>query len=555
MKIALAQIDTTVGALEGNVRKIIDFLISAERQSAELVVFPELTLTGYPPKDLLDHPSFIEANLRALEDLARQTAGQHRPGLIVGFVDRAAGGAGKGIHNSAALIENGRVLSRHAKSLLPTYDVFDEARHFDPAPSVRLAEFRGLKIALTICEDFWNDKLYWKHQLYAFDPVEALADQGPGLMVTISASPFSLGKPTIRAEMYGLASQRYGVPLVHVNLVGGNDNLLFDGQSNVWGADGTILHQAAAFEEQLSIIELAPESRGKGAEATRAALAMPEVEQIHRALVLGIRDYVSKCGFRHVLIGLSGGVDSALTAALAVDALGADAVTGVAMPSEFSSKHSIEDAEELAALLGIQLHTVSINEIYDTFNLALRPIFDERPFGLAEENLQARIRGNILMTISNKFGWLVLTTGNKSELATGYCTLYGDMSGGLAVLSDLVKTRVYELARWINRNGERIPRRSIEKPPSAELRPNQLDTDTLPPYDALDPIVSAYIEEQLHIKEIIARGHDPELVRRVIRMIDRNEYKRQQMPIGLKVTGKAFGSGRRMPIARGEWCP
>lgn len=550
MKIALAQINTTVGALEGNVRKIADNYERAAREGADLVVFPELAVTGYPPKDLLDQPSFIEANLRALEGLARETNTLGRAGLIAGFVDREEKDAGKGIYNAAAVIDSGRIVSRHRKSLLPTYDVFDEARHFDPATAVKLAEFRGCKIALTICEDFWNDRLYWKRRLYAFDPVEALAEQGPDLMITIAASPYWVGKPTIRAEMYSLASSRYKIPLVHVNQIGGNDNLIFDGNSNVWGSDGKLVHQMASFAEDLRVVGIDRETKGKA-----APTAMPDIEQIYHALVLGIRDYVGKCGFKHALIGLSGGIDSALTAALAVDALGAEFVTGVAMPSEFSSSHSVDDAHALAKNFGIQFHVVAIKDVYDIFIRELKPIFKDLPFGLAEENLQARIRGNILMTISNKFGWLVLTTGNKSELATGYCTLYGDMSGGLAVLSDLVKTRVYELARWINRNGERIPANSIEKPPSAELRPGQLDSDSLPPYDILDPIVQAYVEERLHMNEIIARGNDPDLVRRVIRMIDRNEYKRQQMPVGLKVTGKAFGSGRRMPIARGEWFP
>lgn len=553
MRIALAQINTTVGALDANARKVADAYAAAVREKAELVVFPELTLPGYPPKDLVDLPAFVEANLRALDEVAKLTAPAGSPGMIVGFVDRERKETGKGIYNAAALIDGGRVISRHYKSLLPTYDVFDEARYFDPAPGVALAEFRGRKLAITICEDFWNDRLYWKRRLYAFDPVETLGRQGPDLMITISASPFSVGKPAIRSDMYHLASGRYEAPLVHVNLVGGNDNLVFDGGSNVWGADGSIVHQSPSFAESLAYVDIERATRGKGPEATRAAIDVNPNEEIYGALVLGLRDYVTKCGFRRVIVGLSGGIDSALTAAIAADALGAESVTGIGMPSEFSSSHSLEDARSLAKNLGIEFLALPIKDVYDSFLQTLKPVFKDTSFGLAEENLQARIRGSLLMSVSNKFGWMVLTTGNKSELATGYCTLYGDMSGGLAVISDLLKTRVYEVARWVNRKGERIPRSSIEKPPSAELRPNQLDTDSLPPYEVLDPIIEAYVEQHLHPKEIIAGGADADLVRRIVRMIDRNEYKRQQAPLGLKVTGKAFGSGRRMPIARGEW--
>ncbi len=554
MRIALAQINTTVGAASENARKIIETYHRAAALGAELVVFPELAITGYPPRDLLEQPAFIDANLAALDTIAEATKsnGNKSPGLIVGYVHRREGGEGKDLHNAAALIENGRIVSRHFKMLLPTYDVFDEARHFEPAKSVQCAEFRGTKIALTICEDFWNDRLYWRKRIYPIDPVEQLAAQKPDLMITISASPYWLGKPKLRAEMYSVATKRYGVPLVHVNLVGGNDSLIFDGRSNAWGADGRLLHQSPSCIEDLAIVDLQKEGL---AEAKRLPVPLFEGnsdEEVYDALCLGIRDYVGKCGFKRVLIGLSGGIDSALTAALAADALGPEAVVGVSMPSQFSSDHSLGDAEALAKNLGIEYKSLPIQPIFDRFMETLSPVFAGTPFGLAEENLQARIRGNLLMSLSNKFGWLVLTTGNKSELAMGYCTLYGDMSGGLAVISDVFKTRVYSLSRWVNRERERIPKSSIEKPPSAELRPNQLDTDSLPPYEILDPIIEAYVERHLDANQIATMGNDPDLVKRIIRSIERNEYKRQQAPLGLKVTGKAFGPGRRMPIARGD---
>ena len=555
MKIALGQINTTVGAIDQNKQKVLESLERARRAGAELLVLPELAITGYPPKDLLDNPWFVDANLKALDDIIAATAAEGQPGILVGYVERRSDEGGKGLYNAAALIDRGKLLSRHFKTLLPTYDVFDEARHFQPADCVELGCFRGRRLAITICEDFWNDRLYWRRRSYAIDPVEQLASQSPDLMITISASPYCLGKPALRAEMYALASKRLKIPLVHVNLVGGNDNLIFDGQSNVWGKDGGLIAQASPFAEDFLVVEVDggtvadPSAPGSGNSAgDRSA---QECEEIYAALTLGVRDYTSKCGFERVLVGLSGGVDSAVTATIAADALGPEAVTGVAMPSQFSSGHSVEDAERLAASLGIELHVLGISPLYEAYLKTLEPLFEGTDFGVAEENLQARIRGNLLMGLSNKFGWLVLATGNKSEFATGYCTLYGDMSGGLAVLSDVSKTLVYRLARWVNRESERIPVRVIEKPPSAELRPDQLDSDSLPPYDELDPIIEAYVEEHLGSEEIVARGGDEQTVRRVVRMIDRNEYKRNQAPLGLKITGKAFGSGRRMPIARG----
>ena len=545
MKIALAQINTTVGAIDANRAKILETWRRAADMGADLVVFPELALTGYPPRDLLELPDFIDRNLAALDGLVGEM--RDGPGAIVGYVDRVGDKVGKHLHNAAALIDDGRIVSRHYKSLLPTYDVFDEGRHFEPAPEVRVGMFRGRRLAITICEDFWNNALYVPRRLYHVDPVKRLAAEGIDLMININASPFSMGKCCIKAQMYEDATRHWGVPLVQVNFVGGNDNLIFDGWSNVWNAKGSVVAQAARFTEELLIWD-EEDAGGDG--------VPPETQDddpvLYGALKLGIHDYAAKCGFKRVLIGLSGGIDSALTAALATDALGKDAVVGVSMPSRFSSDHSRDDARVLAENLGIEFHTIAIEPIVETFMDQLDPLFHGTPFGLAEENLQARARGTILMSLSNKFGWLVLSTGNKSELAVGYCTIYGDMVGGLGVLADVLKTQVYSLARWINRDGERIPDSTIRKAPSAELREDQFDSDSLPPYDELDPIIAAYVEEQISPAEIVERGYDEETVRRVLGMIDRNEYKRQQAALCLKVTNKAFGSGRRMPIARGE---
>ena len=547
MKIALAQIDTTVGALEGNRAKILETYAKAAALGAELVVFPELAVTGYPPKDLLELPDFVRRNVETLESIAAaMTLG---PGAVVGYVQPAEGAAvGKGLYNAAALIDGGKVVSKHYKTLLPTYDVFDEARYFDPSKEARVAEFRGHRLAITICEDFWNNTLYSPRRLYHRDPVDELAEQGVELMIHIAASPYNVGKRRIKAGMYEAATRKWGVPLVQVNLVGGNDNLIFDGWSNVWSAKGGIVFQAAEFQEELALWD---------SELSVHAGLPPEAadseESIYNALALGIRDYVHKCGFRRVLIGLSGGIDSALTAALAADALGPENVVGVSMPSRFSSQHSRDDAADLAAHLGIVCHTVAIEPMVESYLAQLGPLFEGTPFGLAEENLQARVRGTLLMAISNKFNYLVLSTGNKSEMAVGYCTLYGDMNGGLCVLGDVLKTQVYALANWANRDHVRIPLNTIQKPPSAELRPDQFDTDSLPPYELLDPIVAAYVEEQASPEEIIARGLlDEPRVARILRMIDNAEYKRAQAAVTLKITNKAFGTGRRMPIARGR---
>lgn len=547
MRIALAQINTSMGAIEINRARIMNTYGEAARIGAELVVFPEMAINGYPPRDLLEQPAFIKQGIDALHEMAARMTG---PAAIVGFV-RQNPGAGKPLFNSAALIDGGKVISIHDKTLLPTYDVFDEARHFEPAAEVRLAEWRGLKLAITICEDFWSTALYRPHPLYHRDPIEELGRLGPDLMFNINASPFSVGKRKLKAKMYEDAVRKWSAPLVVVNQVGGDDNLIFDGWSNVWSAKGGVLAQAAGFREELAIWDWDREDGGGGVPADPGE----DIENIHDALKLGIADYVYKCGFRRVLVGLSGGIDSALTAALAADALGPENVVGVLMPSRFSSDHSLTDAEALAKNIGIESHVIEIEPLVQAYLKQLAPLFAGTSFGLAEENLQARARGMLLMSLSNKFGWLVLSTGNKSELAVGYCTLYGDMTGGLAVLGDVLKTRVWELSRWINRDGERIPWSSIKKPPSAELRENQFDSDSLPPYDELDPIIAAYVEDYAGAEEIIALGHDEKIVRRVLKMIDGAEYKRQQAAICLKISTKAFGSGRRMPVARGRCAP
>lgn len=542
MNVFLAQINTTVGAVEENVAKVRDWIARARDVGADLVVFPELTLTGYPPKDLLEFPWFVDKNRAAIERLCDATEGI---AALVGFVSRGEGGKGKGLYNSAAFLADGRVVSVHHKTLLPTYDVFDEGRYFDPAPEVRPVHLRGLRLGISICEDCWNDRLYWRRRIYRVDPIEQLGRHGIDVLINLSASPFALGKRQVKREMFAQIASRYQVPVIHVNLVGGNDSLVFDGWSNVFDPRGTIVAQLAGFREDGALVEL-----DNLAGPVRSVSSSDE-EQVYEALVLGTRDYLGKCGFERVVVGLSGGIDSSLTAALAVAAVGPRNVLGVSMPSRYSSQESLDDARQLAENLGIEFRIVSIEPTYSACLASLTDLASEGEPELAAENLQARIRGMILMAISNKHGHLVLATGNKSELATGYCTLYGDMVGGLAVLADVPKTLVYRLARHINdRMGrELIPRSSIEKAPSAELRPDQKDTDALPPYEVLDPIVAAYVEDRLDVEAIVARGFDRATVESVVCRINRNEFKRLQAAPGIKVTSKAFGYGRRMPIA------
>jgi NAD+ synthase (glutamine-hydrolysing) len=542
MKISLAQINPTVGAFKENVQKICTFIERAKDKGADLVIFPEMSIIGYPPKDFLERPRFVMDNLMALDELVKKIP--RGIAAIVGFVDKNPGKTGKPLSNAAAFISNGRIESRHYKSLLPTYDVFDEERYFEPTHTVSPVQFCGKRLGITICEDVWSQEVLAR-PLYKVNPVESLFEQGVDIIVNISASPFEVGKVEKRYKLLSQQASKYNVPFIYVNQVGGNDDLIFDGNSVVFNHEGKIAAQAKDFDEDLLTVDFEQTLRASSSRGSSP------VETVYKALVLGLKDYVRKCGFKDVVIGLSGGIDSAVTAALAAHAIGKDHVIGVTMPSQFSSQGSVDDARRLAENLGIQFKIISIKEWFDTCTETLKDEFKGLPFDTTEENLQARIRGEILMALSNKYGYLVLSTGNKSELAVGYCTLYGDMCGGMAVLSDVPKIMVYDLAKYINREKEIIPQSSIDKPPSAELKLDQIDQDSLPPYEILDGILKSYIEELKDAKEIIAMGYDESVVREVIKKVDRNEYKRKQAAPGLKVTSKAFGTGRRMPIAQG----
>lgn len=552
MKIALAQINPTVGDLDGNLLRMLAEIEAAEKAGANLIVFPELAAFGYPPKDLLHRKDLIEDNVASVNAIARQCRNLT---AIVGFVQTDPSNSGKGIFNAAAVCGRGRVLATYAKRLLPTYDVFDEARYFNCGQDVAVCEItaggESVRLGLTICEDLWNDHQFEGRRVYGMDPIEQTARAGADLLINLSASPFRVHKHQDREAIFAEQIAALGVPLVYVNQVGGNDDLIFDGASMFLDRNGRIIARARAFDEDLLIIDLRQSEH-------RLEPYPDDLESIHRGLVLGLRDYVLKCGFSQLVLGLSGGIDSAVTAVLAVEAVGRENVHGVAMPSRFSSPHSVEDAQALADSLGIDFQVLPIERLHRAFETTVEPVFRGLSPGVAEENIQARIRGNLLMALSNKFDWLLVTTGNKSELAVGFCTLYGDMSGGIGVLADVPKTVVYSLARWMNErppfpsqvpNLPLIPLRTISKPPSAELRVNQLDQDTLPPYDILDAILERYVEHYRTPEEIVAEGFDRDTVFRVIRMVDRSEYKRKQAPIGLKVTSLAFGTGRRMPIA------
>ncbi len=536
-KIALAQINTTIGDFDGTVRKVLDFITRAKNQKADLVVFPEMTLTGYPPRDLLEEPHFIECNLRALDQVAKAADGID---VVLGYVSRRPGDTGKPLSNAAALCRSGKIAATYSKNLLPTYDVFDEGRYFEPGAEVAVWNIGSSKMGFSICEDIWNDKSLEQRHLYAADPISEQVRRGADFLLNISASPFTCDKPGRRRALLGTIAKRHRTPLVYVNLVGSNDELIFDGRSMVVDAEGWIAAEAKAYEEDLLLIDTE--------NLTPAPLpAFDDLECIFKALVLGIRDYARKCGFRQAVLGLSGGIDSTLVAILAAEALGPENILGVAMPSPYSSASSLEDARGLAENLKIQFQQYPISQVYSAY----RGLFDrDGAPDLADENIQARIRGNILMSLSNRHGPLVLTTGNKSELAVGYCTLYGDMSGGLAVISDVPKTLVYELCGWIQKRKHVIPESVFTKPPSAELRPDQKDSDSLPPYDVLDPILKAVIEEKKSEAEIIAMGFDPVVVADVLRRLHTNEYKRRQAAPGLKITSRAFGIGWRYPIAK-----
>jgi NAD+ synthase (glutamine-hydrolysing) len=540
MRVYIAQLNPTVGALSANAEMIRRAYDAGVQSGADVVLIPELAVTGYPPRDLLDRPYFLRAALEIKDALAAMTG---ETTLIFGCPVRSKEWCGKPLHNAAIVARGGQVILEQHKTLLPTYDVFDELRYFEPGRGVRCVEIAGRRVGVSICEDFWFDDEAFGTKLYCRNPVDELARQGAEIFLNISASPFNAGKRRARWEIFSRIAKRYDAPLVYANQVGGNDELLFDGSSIVFDRTGQTIYCAPAFEEHGSLVKL----QGSPCEMV---LSLGEEEEIARALVLGVRDYVRKCGFTDVVLGLSGGIDSALTAAIAAEALGPEHVTGITMPSQFSSQGSVDDARALAQNLGIAFHVVPIADIYAPYERELDELFAEKKFDTANENVQARIRGNILMAWSNRTGALVLTTGNKSELAVGYCTLYGDMAGGLGVLGDVYKTMVYRVSHWMNRNQALIPTATITKAPSAELRPNQTDQDTLPPYDTLDAILKLYIEEWKELDEIAAKGFDRELVQRILRLVDTNEFKRQQAAPTIRVSQKAFGSGRDMPIAQ-----
>jgi len=541
VKIALGQINPTVGDFSGNAAKIIDFSRRAQSAGAGLILFPELSVCGYPPRDLVERPSFVARNHETVERIAAETRGVS---VICGLVTPAESDTGKSVMNSAAWLSDGKIALIQSKMLLPTYDVFDEMRNFAPARSQELFSFCGKRMALTICEDMWNDKHFWPRPLYKTDPVEKLIQAGGNFVLNISSSPFWIGKRELRRDLLASIACQHKVPVVMVNQIGGNDSLVFDGSSLVLNREGEVIAQGKSFEEDLVYFDsdsLAGEKHDQIA---------GEEASIYAALVLGTRDYMRKCGFQKAIIGLSGGIDSALTAVIAADAVGPENVIGVGMPGPYSSPGSIADARTLAKNLGIRFELLAINPAYEAYREILKGVFAGQKEDVTEENIQSRARGMLLMALSNKFGAIVLSTGNKSELGVGYCTLYGDMVGGLAVISDVPKTLVYRLSEYVNSRCALIPRATMEKPPSAELRPDQKDSDSLPPYDVLDAVLEDYVEES-HAAERIAadRGIEIDTVRRVLRMVDRAEYKRQQAAPGLKISPKAFGYGRRYPIA------
>jgi len=542
MKIGLAQINTIVGDLAGNGEKLLEAYRKLVAEGAELVISPELSIAGYPPRDLLFKSRFVDDNVRRLKEVAAEVG---EVPLLIGYVAHNTNEHGRRFYNAAAWCENGEVRHTVRKCLLPTYDVFDEDRYFEPADRAGIVEWRGKRIGVTICEDVWNHPAVPTRRHYQVDPVSELAQHQVELILNLSASPWHSGKRLMREKLLGEAAKKCACPLVYCNLVGGNDELIFDGHSKVMAADGTLLTGLTGFAEELKVVDITDTQPSVPQRYLQEKMA-----DIHDALALGLRDYAHKSGFRKALIGLSGGIDSAVVAALAVEAFGPENVIGISLPSAISSQHSKDDARILAENLGITYETLPIAGIVEAAGEALGPMFEGTALGVAEENIQARARGLLLMAVSNKFGALLLTTGNKSEISVGYCTLYGDMAGGLAVISDLPKMQVYALARWINREREIIPVNTIEKPPSAELRPDQKDEDSLPPYPVLDEILRLYVEESKGREEIIAAGFDEEVVRDIIRKVDLNEYKRKQAAPGLKITPLAFGVGRRIPIVQ-----
>jgi len=539
MKVTIAQMNPTVGDIKGNMKKMEDVL---SKTSSDLIIFPELYITGYPPRDLLERREFIKKVQKANHEVTLLSKKYPERGILFGTVLPNKNEYGKGLYNSAVLVYNGKILIEEHKSLLPTYDVFDEARYFDPSSEISTVSFKNEILGISICEDAWNDPDLWLKRNYRIDPIEILVKKGATLLINISASPFSMGKDEIRYRIIRNHALKHKKRFIFVNQVGGNDELIFDGKSMYIDENGNLIDILPSFEEFIKTIDL-------GLKNPVPFTPEERISSVYRALVLGLRDYMRKCGFKKAVLGLSGGIDSAVTCCIAVEAMGSENVLGVSMPSEYSSEGSVKDSKKLAENLGIEFKIIPITPIFRSYLSTLKEHFEGRKEDVTEENIQARIRGNILMALSNKFGYLVLSTGNKSELAVGYCTLYGDMSGGLAVISDVPKTMVYELAYYINRESEIIPEEIIKKPPSAELRPDQLDQDTLPPYDILDRILHLYLDQYCTYEEIVKEGLDPETVRWVINAVNRNEYKRRQAVPGLKVTTKAFGAGRRMPIA------
>ena len=541
MKIALGQINPTVGDFSGNAARHIEFARRAQAAGAGLILFPELSVCGYPPRDLVERPSFVARNRETAEHIANQTQGI---AVICGLVTPAHSETGKSVMNSAALLQDGKIAFLQSKMLLPTYDVFDEMRNFAPAKSQDLFSFCGNRMALTICEDAWNDKLFWPKRLYTVDPIETLIRAGGNFVLNISSSPFWIGKREFRRDLLTTIARHHKVPVALVNQVGGNDSLIFDGSSLVLNPQGEVIAQGRSFEEDLIYFD------SKALTGEMHAQIEGEEASVYAALVLGTRDYMRKCGFQKAIIGLSGGIDSALTAVIAADAVGPENVIGVGMPGPYSSPGSIDDARALAANLGVSFDLLPINSAVEAYRQTLRDVFKGHKKDVTEENIQSRARGTLLMAVSNKLGAIVLSTGNKSELGVGYCTLYGDMVGGLAVISDVPKTLVYRLSHYVNSQRPVIPPATIEKPPSAELRPNQKDSDSLPPYEILDAVLEDYVEAAHSAEQIAAdHGFDIEVVRRVVRMVDRAEYKRQQAAPGIKISPKAFGYGRRFPIA------
>lgn len=543
MKITLAQLNPVIGDIDGNLAKALDALSLSCRDQSDLIVFPELFLVGYPPRDLLERPRFIERAQEAVDKLKQVSKNYPGMGIIVGSPLPTGKDTGPGLYNSALFIFQGELLFSQHKSLLPTYDVFDEARYFDSASDIHTVAFKDEVLGISVCEDAWNDPQLWQPRNYAFDPIEQLARKGASIVINIAASPFYVGKEEMRLRIMGSHARKYRIPFVVVNQVGGNDELIFDGRSICIDREGEPIEIFPSFRENVKTVDMSLPGNPE------RYVPRENIENICEALILGVRDYIKKCGFSKAVIGLSGGIDSAVTCCLAKEAIGAENVLGVSMPGPYSSQGSVTDSRKLAENLAISFKVIPISQIYTSFHETLKAHFQGKEPDITEENLQARIRGNILMGLSNKFGYLVLSTGNKSELSVGYCTIYGDMVGGLAVISDVPKTSVYQLAHYINRKIEVIPLEIIQKPPSAELRPDQKDQDTLPPYEVLDQILHYYVDEGSSLKDIINMSFDPEIVKWVIRMVDRNEYKRRQAAPGLKVTSKAFGMGRRMMIA------